>query len=81
MFYRYVAEVLEYVNGHKKKVNGYRITWAPAVLRHFSAHLEPIPLAEKREGDERDEEEIDDMEEFLTRVRGMSFRRQSYQFL
>ncbi|XP_078348065.1 tryptophanase-like [Oculina patagonica] len=39
---KYVAEVLEYVNRHKNKVSGYRITWAPPVLRHFSAHLEPI---------------------------------------
>lgn len=39
---RYTAEVLKYVNRHKNEVGGYRITWAPAVLRHFSAHLEPI---------------------------------------
>ncbi|KAL9955350.1 hypothetical protein ACROYT_G036659 [Oculina patagonica] len=80
---KYVAEVLEYVNKHKKKVNGYKITWAPAVLRHFSALLEPIPLSEKQEEEEQDEEEIDDMEEFLSRVRGTSFRRQSmsYHFL
>ena len=80
-FYRYVAEVLQYVNKNKKKVSGYKITWAPAVLRHFSAHLEPIPPGEKRAGEQEEQEEIDDMEEFLTRVRGMSFRRQSYQFL
>ena len=81
-FHRYVAEVLEYVYKHKKKVSGYRITWAPAVLRHFSAHLEPIPLSESTEELGRDdEEEIDDMEDFISRVRGMSFRRQSFQFL
>ena len=81
-FHRYVAEVLEYVYRHKKKVSGYQITWAPAVLRHFSAHLEPIPLSEnKEELGREDEEEIDDMEDFISRVRGMSFRRQSYQFL
>ena len=81
-FYRYVAEVLEYVYRHKKKVSGYKITWAPAVLRHFSAHLEPIPLSENKEELGRDdEEEIDEMEDFISRVRGMSFRRQSFQFL
>ena len=80
-FSRYVAEVLEYVNKHKKKVSGYKIIWAPAVLRHFSAHLEPTALTEKKEEEEEGEEEIDDMEEFLTRVRGMSMRRQSFQFL
>lgn len=81
-FHRYVAEVFEYVYRHKKKVSGYKITWAPAVLRHFSAHLEPIPLSESREELGRDdEEEIDDMEDFISRVRGMSFRRQSFQFL
>jgi len=82
-FHRYVAEVLEYVYRNKKKVSGYRITWAPAVLRHFSAHLEPIPLSEtKEELGREDEEEIDDdMEAFISRVRGMSFRRQSFQFL
>lgn len=81
-FHRYVAEVLEYVYRHKKKVSGYKIAWAPAVLRHFSAHLEPIPLSEnKEELGREDEEEIDDMEDFISRVRGMSFRRQSFQFL
>lgn len=76
-----MAEVLEYVYRHKKKVSGYKITWAPAVLRHFSAHLEPIPLSESKEEARDDEEEINDMEDFLSRVRGMSFRRQSFQFL
>lgn len=74
--------MLEYVNRYKKAVSGYRITWAPAVLRHFSAHLEPIPLSEtKEEVGREDEDEIDDMEDFISRVRGMSFRRQSFQFL
>ena len=81
-FHRYVAEVFEHVYRHKKKVSGYKITWAPAVLRHFSAHLEPIPLSKSTEELGRDdEEEIDDMEDFISRVRGMSFRRQSFQFL
>ena len=79
--YRYVAEVLEYVYKHRKQVSGYRITWAPPVLRHFSAHLEPMPLATKKEEVEDEDEEEEEMEEFLTRVRGMSFRRPSLQFI
>lgn len=80
-FHRYVAEVLEYVYKHRKQVSGYRITWAPPVLRHFSAHLEPMPLAAKKEEVEDEDEEVQEMEEFLTRVRGMSFRRPSLQFI
>lgn len=82
---RYVAEVLEYVYRHRKQVSGYKITWAPAVLRHFSAHLEPISTSEKREEikdeEEDEDEELDEMEEFKSRVRGMSFRRSSLQFI
>ena len=73
--------MLEYVNKHKKKFAGFRITWAPVVLRHFSARLEPIPLAAKTEKKEEEEEEVDDLEEFIPRMRGMSFRRPSYQFI
>lgn len=73
--------MLEYVYKHRKQVSGYRITWAPPVLRHFSAHLEPMPLAAKKEEVEDEDEEVQEMEEFLTRVRGMSFRRPSLQFI
>ena len=80
-FYRYVAEVLEYVYRHKKRVSGYKITWAPTVLRHFSAHLEPIPPAGTKEEQEEEAEEVDDIQELIPRMRGMSFRRPSYQFI
>ena len=58
--------MFEYVNKHKKRVSGFRITWAPVVLRHFSAHLEPISLEakteekEEEEEEEKEEEEVDD---------------------
>ena len=80
-FHRYVAEVLEYIYKRRKQVSGYRITWAPPVLRHFSAHLEPMPPVAKKEQEEDEDEELEGMEEILTRVRGMSFRRPSFQFI
>ncbi len=38
----YLAEVLLYVNDLKDNIQGYKITQAAPVLRHFSAWLEPI---------------------------------------
>jgi len=40
---RYVAEVCAHVYKNRAKVCGYKITWEPPMLRHFTAHLEPIP--------------------------------------
>ena len=37
-----VAEALENVMKRADKIKGYRITWEPPVLRHFTAKLEPI---------------------------------------
>jgi tryptophanase len=39
----YVAEAVIGVAGMKSRLRGYRITKAPAVLRHFTALLEPLP--------------------------------------
>ena len=39
----YVAEAVIGVAGLKKSLRGYRITRAPAVLRHFTALFEPLP--------------------------------------
>jgi tryptophanase len=38
----YVAEVLAYVHYHREKITGYRMTWQPPFLRHFTAHFTPI---------------------------------------
>jgi len=37
----YLIEVLAYVNERKDRIRGVRLAQAPAVLRHFSARLEP----------------------------------------
>lgn len=37
----YVAEVVEYVNARASRIRGVRIVEAPAVLRHFTAHMAP----------------------------------------
>jgi tryptophanase len=39
----YVAEAVIGVAGMKDRLRGYRITKAPAVLRHFTAVFEPLP--------------------------------------
>ena len=39
----YVAEAVIGVAGMKEELHGYRITKAPAVLRHFTAVFEPLP--------------------------------------
>jgi len=38
----YVAEVITYVARMKEMLRGYRITWQPPQLRHFSAQFEPL---------------------------------------
>lgn len=40
---RYVAEVCAHIYRNRSKVCGYTIAWEPPWLRHFTAHLEPIP--------------------------------------
>ncbi len=37
----YLAEVLLYVNDLRDRIRGLRMTYDPAVLRHFTAHFEP----------------------------------------
>ena len=39
----YVAEAVIGVAAMKADLRGYRITQAPAVLRHFTALFEPLP--------------------------------------
>lgn len=38
----YVIEVCEHVAADAASLPGYRITWEPPALRHFTAHFEPI---------------------------------------
>ncbi len=38
----YVADALENIMNRASDVNGYKITWQPAVLRHFTSKLEPV---------------------------------------
>lgn len=44
----YVIEALTEINTNKASLNGYRISWQPKQLRHFSARFEPITQAESR---------------------------------
>jgi tryptophanase len=37
-----MADALVEIQARAKSIQGYRILWEPAVLRHFQAHLEPI---------------------------------------
>lgn len=37
-----IAEALKSIKDNAEKVPGYRITWEPEVLRHFTSQLEPI---------------------------------------
>lgn len=37
-----VAEALKAIADRAKEIKGYKITWEPEVLRHFTAHLEPV---------------------------------------
>lgn len=38
----YVVEVFQELLKVKKKVKGFKITWEPEFLRHFTAHFEPL---------------------------------------
>ena len=38
----YLAEVILYVNEIRGRINGVAMVQSPAVLRHFSAHFEPV---------------------------------------
>jgi tryptophanase len=38
----YVAEVIATVSARREQVPGYRITWEPPYLRHFTARFEPL---------------------------------------
>jgi tryptophanase len=38
----YVVEVFEELTKQKHMAKGYKITWEPEFLRHFTAHFEPI---------------------------------------
>jgi tryptophanase len=38
----YVVEVLSRIAGQSEEVRGYRFTYAPELLRHFSARFEPV---------------------------------------
>ncbi len=38
----YVVEVFAELLKYKDKVKGYKITWEPEFLRHFTAHFEPV---------------------------------------
>jgi len=38
----YVVEVFAELIKHKDKVKGYKISWEPEFLRHFTAHFEPV---------------------------------------
>jgi tryptophanase len=38
----YVLEVFEDVMAERDRIPGYRITWEPPYLRHFTAHFEPL---------------------------------------
>lgn len=53
---RYVAEVCAHLYKNRSKVCGYQITWEPAMLRHFTAHLEPIPTPSRPSVEETNRE-------------------------
>ena len=38
----YVAEIIAAVSEHRESLPGYRITWEPPYLRHFTAHFAPV---------------------------------------
>ncbi|HSV85882.1 MAG TPA: tryptophanase [Levilinea sp.] len=40
----YVAEVLIKLSARRAELRGYRITYAPPLLRHFTARFEPVPV-------------------------------------
>jgi tryptophanase len=39
---RLVAESVIRIYERRESLRGMRIAWAPPVLRHFTAHLEPV---------------------------------------
>jgi tryptophanase len=39
----YVADVLAGISARRAELRGYRITYAPPLLRHFTAQFEPVP--------------------------------------
>jgi tryptophanase len=41
----FVAEAVLEVFRHREELGGYRVTKAPNILRHFTARLEPVPVA------------------------------------
>ncbi len=41
----YIADVMTDIRDRAAAIMGYRITWEPPVLRHFTAHLEPLGIA------------------------------------
>ena len=38
----YIAEVIEETARRREQIPGYRLTYAPKLLRHFTAQLEPL---------------------------------------
>jgi tryptophanase len=38
----YLVDVIEKINARRKSVRGYRFTYAPEMLRHFTARFEPV---------------------------------------
>jgi tryptophanase len=43
----YVAEVLEHIRDHRDELKGFRMTYAPKVLRHFTARFEEIEVEQE----------------------------------
>ena len=72
--------MFEYVHRHKRQISGYKITWAPTVLRHFSAHFVLMPSTGKKEEEEEDDD-VENLEESLRRMRRLSVRRLSHPFI
>ncbi len=46
----YVAEVIAAVRARRDQVPGYRITWEPPYLRHFTARFAPLSAQEPQAG-------------------------------
>jgi tryptophanase len=38
----YVAEIMTQISTQREQVRGYKFTYAPKLLRHFTARFEPI---------------------------------------
>jgi tryptophanase len=39
----YVADVLEHIRDHRDELRGFRMTFKPKVLRHFTCDFEELP--------------------------------------